>query len=185
MKLLVLLFAAVALTACSSYDVSTDYNPATNFTTFRTFAVKKDLKIPGDVLQQNDFTRDRVYSAIESAMVRRGYHPTDEGTADLIVLAYAGVKDKVNMSTYGYSAGPYWGGGYYGGGYYGGGYSTQTVVTHYNEGTLHIDILDAKEKALVWKGQGTGVVEKSRSPKEREEMVNEAVGEILAEFPPM
>ena len=181
MKLLSSAFLAslLLLVGCSSYDVVTDYNPETNFQSYRTFAVKKDAKIPGDVLHENNFTRDRVYAAIESAMIARGFTLAEDGQSDLVILAYAGVKDKVNLSTYGYSTGPYWGGPYYGGAY-----STQTVVTHYNEGTLHIDILDAKEKALVWKGQGTGVVEKSRSPKEREEMVNEAVGEILAEFPP-
>jgi hypothetical protein len=184
MKLLALIVLAVTITSCSSFDVSTDYDPTTDFTTFRTFAVKKDIKIPGDVLEQNNFTRDRVFIAIEHAMLARGFEIVDERSADIIVLTYAGIRERVNMNTYGYSMGPGWGGGWGPGWGGGGAFATQTVVTHTNEGTLYIDILDAKAKNLVWKGQGTGVIERSRSPKEREEMVNEAVGEILAKFPP-
>ncbi|RPI67455.1 MAG: DUF4136 domain-containing protein [Ignavibacteriae bacterium] len=189
MKFCVLLFIAATITACSSFDVTTDYNPATDFTAFRTFAIKREAKIPGDVLQQNNFTRDRVFIGLENALLARGFQSVDEREADILVLTYAGIKERMNMNTYTTAMGPGWGGGWggmgMGPGWGGGGaFATQTVVTHFNEGTLYIDILDAKEKALVWKGQGTGVIERSRSPKEREEMVNEAIGEILAKFPP-
>ncbi len=95
----------------------------------------------------------------------------------MIVVSYAGVKEKVNPNTYGYSARPYWSP------YYNGSYSTQTVVTHYNEGTLHFDIIDAKAKSLVWKGQGTAVMEQMHSPQEQQQIIDEAVQEILYYFP--
>jgi hypothetical protein len=114
-------------------------------------------------------------------LMQKGLKAVAPDKADLIILTYAGVKDRVNLSTYGYSTGGYWG-PYYGG--YGGGYSTQTVVNRYQEGTLHIDIMDSKEKALVWKGSGTGVISDARSPQERQQIINEAVMEILDEFPP-
>lgn len=174
--------AAIVLVGCSSVDVHSDYDPSTDFLRYRTFAIKKDAKIPGDALAENNFTQDRVFAAIESILMQKGLKVVAPDKAELIVLSYAGVEERVNLSTYGYSAGPYWG-GYYGG--YGGGYSsTQTVVNRYKEGTLHIDILDAEKKALVWKGSGTGVVEQAHSPKEREQIIGEAVLEILDEFPP-
>ena len=168
---------------CSSIDTQFDYDPSVDFSGYTSYHLKTDLKIPGDVLQSNDFVRQRLYTAIENELKKKGLKVADEANADLIVVTYAGVKDKVNLSSYGYSAGPYYGGyGYHG--YYGGSYSTTTVVTHYNEGTVHIEVMDAKKKALIWKGQGTGVIEQANSPQEREANVIEAVEEILYQFPP-
>jgi hypothetical protein len=44
--------------------------------------------------------------------------------------------------------------------------------------------VDRAKKELVWKGYGTGVVGESKSPQERAANVNEAVIEILDNFPP-
>ncbi len=175
--------AAVLLAGCSSFDTSSDYDPSTDFLRYRTFAVKKDAKIPGDVLAENDFTQKRVFAAIESVLMSKGLRMVSPDEAELIVMSYAGVKDKVNLNTYGYATGGYW--GRYGYGYPGGmAYSTQTVATHYTEGTLHIDILDQTKKELVWKGWGTGVISDARSPQEREQLIGEAVTEVLDNFPP-
>jgi hypothetical protein len=171
-------FAMLILSACSSFDVNTDYDPSTDFASFKSYYLKPDVKIPGDVLQNMEFDRKRIFDAIERELQSKGLEQANESSADLIVVSYAGVKEKVNLNTYGYSAGPYWGP------YYGGSYSTQTVVTHYNEGTLHIDIMDAKAKSLIWKGQGTAVMEQTRSPQERQQIIDEAVQEILYYFPP-
>ena len=176
------------IVGCSSFDVHSDFDPKTDFLLYRTFAVKKDAKIPGDVLAENKFAQERIFASIESALIERGLRQVAPDKAELLVLTYAGVEERVNLSTYGYSASPYWGGYGYGGygyGGYGGGYtSTQTVVHHYKQGTLHIDILDTEKKSLVWKGSGTGVVGESRSPQESQEVITEVVTEILDNFPP-
>ncbi len=132
------------LTACSQFDVTSDYSPDTDFSKYRTFHLKRDAKVQGDRLADNDFAQRRVQAAIEGNLVQKGFNSVAEESADLIILTYAGVQEKVNLSTYGYSAGPYWG-PYYGGGYH----STQTVVTKYDEGTLYIDIFDRASKSLV------------------------------------
>ncbi len=179
---------ASLIVGCSSFDVHSDFDPSTDFLLYRTFAVKKDAKIPGDALAENKFAQDRVFAAIEATLIEKGLRQVAPDKAELIVLAYAGVVERVQLSTYGYSAGPYWGGyGYGGRGYggYGGGYtSTQTVAHHYQQGTLHIDILDVEKKALVWKGSGTGVVGEARSPQESQEFISEVILEVLDNFPP-
>ena len=184
MRALVVAFimSSVILAGCSSYDVHSDYDPSTDFLRYTSFAIKKDLDVPGDILEKESFTQQRVFSSIESALMNKGLRMVSIDEADLVILTYAGVQDKVDISTYGYSYGGYWG-PYYGG-YGGRSYSQQTVVNRYQEGTLHIDILDAKKKELVWKGSGTGVIGQARSPQEREANINEAVLEILDEFPP-
>ena len=58
----------------------------------------------------------------------------------------------------------------------------QTYVTSSTEGTLYIDLIDAKKKELVWQGEGEGYLTKVRS--EKAARINEFVSKILAQFPP-
>ena len=52
------------------------------------------------------------------------------------------------------------------------------------EGTLVLDFLGAKTKALLWKGTATRTVEPSASPEEQQKRINEVIGQMLSRFPP-
>ena len=61
----------------------------------------------------------------------------------------------------------------------------QIDVYQYTQGTLVIDIVDAKTKTLVWRGSATGTVDgQQRSPEEMQQRVNNVVAQIMANFPP-
>ena len=51
------------------------------------------------------------------------------------------------------------------------------------EGTLFIDIIDAKSKELVWQGEGSGYLTKDTDKKD--ERIKEFVSKILAQYPPI
>ena len=57
-----------------------------------------------------------------------------------------------------------------------------TSVTRYVEGTLYIDIIDAKKKELIWQGEGIGVLTKDTNKKDA--LIKEFVTKILAQYPP-
>ena len=50
------------------------------------------------------------------------------------------------------------------------------------EGTLFIDIIDAKTKELVWQGEGSGYLPKNTEKKDARIM--EFVSKILEQYPP-
>jgi hypothetical protein len=52
------------------------------------------------------------------------------------------------------------------------------------EGTVVLDFLDAKTKALVWQGTASGTVRSDASPEEQQQRINEVVSQMLADFPP-
>ena len=91
-------------------------------------------------------------------------------TPDLLVAYHLGIKDKIDVSSWGYGYGR-WGG-------WGGG---NLDVRQYKEGTMIIDLVDASTRELVWRGIGKGVVG-SGSP---ETKIREAVTEILSNYPPV
>jgi len=61
----------------------------------------------------------------------------------------------------------------------------QIDVYPFTEGSLIIDLVDAQTKALVWRGTGTGVVEKvQRTPEEMQERADKIIKKIMESFPP-
>ncbi|PAA20099.1 DUF4136 domain-containing protein, partial [Pseudomonas fragi] len=76
----------------------------------------------------------------------------------------------------------YWGGpweGYWGAPMYN---ETRNVV--YQVGTLQIDLIDAKDGKLVWRGSAEKVVDSSPTPAERSAAIQQAVTKILSTYPP-
>ena len=51
----------------------------------------------------------------------------------------------------------------------------------YQEGSVIIDIIDSKEKQLVWRGAAEGVLYENDDP---ESVISETVKAILKDFPP-
>jgi hypothetical protein len=61
---------------------------------------------------------------------------------------------------------------------------TATTAQTYDQGTLILDIVDAKKKELVWRGSANGILDPGASPDKKASKVNEAVTKTLADFPP-
>jgi hypothetical protein len=173
-----ILFAVATLVAgtligCSSVSVTTDYDPAHDFSNLRTFTIDTDIKDPNNVLPKDPLAVERVRAALSAGLVQRGMKEVPSG-ADLLVGVYAGVKEKLNV----YNSG----GGYGYRGYWGA--PSTTTVTTSTDVTLFFDMYDTKEKKLVWRGSGTGALDQHVTPQEKTERINEAVNAILEDFPP-
>jgi hypothetical protein len=106
-------------------------------------------------------------------MEERGIAKSDN--PDLLVVYHIGTQEKIQVTDWGYRYSDYYWG-------YGG---RQIDVHQFTEGTLVIDLIDAESKNLVWRGTGTGAVEKSqRSPEEIQAKIDEVVHKIMKSFPP-
>ena len=180
-----LMFVAAALTlalsACASIDVTTDFDPETDFARLRTFAWMEgsgggagDPRVSGDLMDQ------RFRRAIESELVSKGMQKATSGRPDVFVGYQVALDDQIDYQTISTSYGSGWG---YRGVYGGGMVSSQTVARAYTVGTLVIDVFDAARRELVWRGAGEGRVDAARNPQERQERINEAVTQILEDFP--
>jgi hypothetical protein len=84
-------------------------------------------------------------------------------------------------------------GGYYGGWgwspYYWGwgpgyGFGYGSNVSTSTEGSLYIDLIDTKNKQLVWQGKGVGTLGNARSVDGKEARIKEFVSHILEQYPP-
>ena len=163
-----------AFIGCSTVSVTTDYDPATDFSTYNKYTWHTGKTIPGDELAKNPLVKNRFVNAIDKFLQSKGYEKV-ESDADFVVVIHAGSKDKIQVTNTGAYGGygwydPWW--GPYGG---------TTMVSYYEEGTLVIDFVDTKEKELSWRGLATKTLG-SGSIEQNE--IDEIVQKVLDRFPP-
>ena len=63
-------------------------------------------------------------------------------------------------------------------------YGGHNDVSYYKEGTLVIDIVNAKKMKLIWRGLGATTVKDYKDSKKMEADIDKAVNKIMASFPP-
>jgi len=61
-------------------------------------------------------------------------------------------------------------------------WNERTQVYRYTEGTMNVDLVDAKQKRLVWEGIAVGRVANLR-PDQRAQRINSTISEIFANYP--
>jgi hypothetical protein len=157
--------------------VSYDFNKSANFSAFRSYAHKAGTKVGQELIDQ------RIVAAIDTELAQKGLTRT-ESTPDLFVVYHMAFDQEKDISSY--SSG--YGGGYgaYGWGWGGGwgGSSTTTQVRNILVGTLVIDLADAKQGQLAWRGVGVKEVNTQANPEKRDKSINSAVKKILKNYPP-
>ena len=167
---------AVLLPALAAAQKTTyDFDKTATFAEYRTYAFK-DGTSTGDPLVDA-----RIVSALEDQLTLKGLSKTTTSPDVYVVFHMAFDKEK-DISTF--SSGPLYGG--YGWGWGGGWGSTHTDVRvrEILVGTLAVDIVDAKQRKVAWRGLGTKEVDTDASPEERDKSIAKAVAKIMRHFPP-
>jgi hypothetical protein len=162
------------LVSCSTiYDVQYDYDKRVDFKNFNTF----DWMSVPEKADIDSLNVERVKRAVNTQLKAKGFMMTSNNP-DFLIAEHLGKKDKVQVTNWGYGYGPY--GGYWGGYWGPGGISAY----EYEEGSLILDFIDAKSKKMIWRGAAKAEVNQANTPEKAEKLINEAVQEILKNFPP-
>ncbi|PKH66220.1 DUF4136 domain-containing protein [Flavobacterium sp. ALD4] len=170
-KLIPVLFLFL-LGSCSSIKVNSDYDQSVDFSQYKTYAFHKRGV---DRVEISGLDKKRILNAIDTELSKKGMIKSDN--PDLLVNIFTKERERIDVNQY--NAGWGYGWGYGWNPYLWGG---RTYVSSYVEGTLYIDLIDAKKKELIWEGEGVGYLTEDRERKEIK--INEFVAKILAQFPP-
>ncbi len=166
------------LAACASGPtVKGDYDHQADFAQYRTFGFMTPLGT--DRAGYSTLLTERLKNATRSQMEMRGY-TYSASSPDLLVNFGAKMQQKTQV-TPAAPMGPYYG---YRAGFYGGwpGYGWGEDVYQYTEGTLNIDLVDARRRQLVWEGVAVGEVQDPDSTGSTQK-VDQVVAEIFAKYP--
>jgi hypothetical protein len=158
------LVLVLLLAGCSSFRVSSDWDRTVDFGRYRTYAWAPTSKEGQKYAGQYDLLDKRIRRAIDDEMEYKGLErAASRGSADLLVVYRLNTRNRTQI----YRDYYYWGGGY--------------SAYQYTEGSLAIQIVDAKQESVVWEGIGTDVVGRGGDPDEK---MQEAVIRIMDSFPP-
>ena len=156
--------------SCSAVRVNSDYDKKTDFSAYKTYAFHKTGI---DKVEISDLDKKRILRSIDEVMTAKGF--TKSETPDLLININTKAEKNININQFHANYGYGWGFGW--NPYWGTNYSTNT------EGTLTIDLIDAKRKELIWQGEGVGYLTKNTNKKD--ENIKCFVNSILAQYPPI
>jgi hypothetical protein len=174
-----MLAAGTLLAGCSAYDYKYDFDTEANFAAYKTYAwipitINQGATTARAALRSNTLLDKRIRTNVEAQLAAKGFTKVEENP-DVLVVYHTGVQNKVDVTDWGYTySGSYWG------------WAGRDIdVYSYTEGTLIIDMVEAADKQLVWRGAATGVVEPGSPPEKLEQRIQEVIAGIFANYPPV
>ena len=161
------LFLMGFVISCSTiYGVQHDYDEQADFENLKTY----DWMTVPEKADINRLNVERVKKAVNAELQAKGLMLTSNNP-DFLIAEHLGKKDKIQVEDWGYGYSRL------------GKYRTDSSY-QYAEGSLILDFIDAKSKEIIWRGEAKAVVDKVDTPEKKEKIINEAVQEILKNFPP-
>lgn len=133
----------------------------------------------------------RIRDAFDAELARRGFVKAPAEEADFLIDYYLVADERVSVHTFdrltyghgygglhrfrhpfffGHHLGPY--------------YTTSSYTREYLEGTLILDVVDAKTNEVIWRGWASKSLDRNPKPDKVRKYVAQAVEHILEEFPP-
>ena len=171
-----MILIAVAV-GCSSMKVNHDYDRQAAFSSFKSFAWHDSGT---NVADTDPLAHERFVNAVNSQLRTHGLSEVSSNP-DIFVTYNAEESQQMSLSTTymggGWGSGPGWG---WGG--YGSMGSSTTQVREYSVGTLVLDMWDAKQKRLVWRGVVSDTI--SDNPQKNASKITKAARELFKDYPP-
>jgi len=174
-QLLLALLLFTFLVSCSSMKVVVDFDDQVNFGKYKTFHFIAPKKMQKKQMQRPAVIKNPLFlklarKEIGTILSQKGFQKTSKPKqADFVVAFYATAKNKAQITPPTYHIGRF-----------GRRWVRPGHVHHYKQGTLIIDIVDRKKHELVWRGVGTGVLNRAEPRKN----LIKAVEKVLGKFPP-
>ena len=181
-KVTATLLTFALITGCaSSVKIHSDYDHSVDFSQYKTYGYYTPMGIENP--NYSSLLGQMFRDALDAQMLPRGYTKSDN--PDILINVSAKMQDKTKVTT---MSDPMYGGyyGYRGGMYdpWGGyGYGTSTHVSQYTEGTINVDMVDVKQKRMIWEGVAIGRMDEKESNPELREDIHAGVAAMFENYP--
>jgi hypothetical protein len=182
-----LVVSALSLGGCTTKPrVSTDYEPSYNFAALKTFSIKETKVDVREDLLISPFTYSHISAALNAELSKRYQVVSGETVPDFYVSYHLVMEEKLDPRSYD---------DLYGFGMWGRGYRYPTPMFYnpafrsglsvYNQGSLIIDMVDAKTQQPIWRGVSEKRLSRNLLPQEQRQILSSSVLEVMAKFPPV
>ena len=174
LPLLAFLFGLVPFVTAKT---TVDFDPKIDFSKFKTFAYLGGVENLVSIQMNPDLINIRFHHMVVRELEKKGLHEVNPGqNPDLIVRYWANPETQVDVTVMG-NWGPY---GPYIGNDWTSAYNAVTASSHHL-GTLILDLIDPKAKALVWRSY---LVRKMSDPDKDPKKAEDEFTDSFKSFPP-
>jgi hypothetical protein len=164
-------FVVAMIGAALGQRVQTDFDHQANFSQYKTYSWQ-------EIKAANSLWDARIKDAVGAQLAARGWIQVENG-GDVAVVAIKTTKTQRTLQTFYDGMGGGWGWRRFGGGGFG---ESTTTEQDYKEGTLVVDLYDAKSKQLIWRGSAEDTLSDNAGKNER--TLDKGVVKMFKTFPP-
>lgn len=159
-------------TVAFAQKVNVDWDRSADFSTFHTYAWQKSPHPAKGLWDQ------RIVDGVDQRLAAGGLRKVD-ANPDLWVMYSKSLKDQKETIGTGYNFGPAWGWGWG----WGPGISTVQYNTYITrEGTLVVELANAKTQQLMWRGSATATI--SDNSEKNIKTLDKALNNLFKNYPP-
>ena len=161
-------FILAAVAATFAQHVKTDFDHQANFSQYKTYSWQ-------EISPANSLWDARIKNAVDTQLAAKGWTKVDSG-GDVAIVAIKTTQTQRTLQTFydGFGGGWRWRG-------FGGMGEATTTEEDYKEGTLVVDIYDAKTKQLIWRGSAEDTL--SDKEDKNEKNLDKGVAKMFKDFP--
>jgi hypothetical protein len=166
--------------------VNTDHESGYDFSTLKSFQVLASTQDTKQDILVSPFTLSHIHQALEVELSKRYTFIAADQKPDFVVTFHVIIEEKIDPRSYD----EIYGFGFYGRGYYRSPYPYSPFfygprLSTFKQGSLIIDIADAKDNKPIWRGVSEKRLARFMSPVQQREVLSQAVVEVLSQFPPV
>ena len=157
------------LAASFAQQVQTDFDHRADFSQYKTYSWEQ-------IKPANSLWTSRIKNAVDNQLAAKGWSRAEQG-ADVAIMAIETTQTQKTLDTFydGFGGGWRWRGF--------GGFGDATTTEHYyKEGTLVVDMYDAKTRQLIWRGSLEDML--SDKAANNEKNLDKGVAKMFKGFPP-
>lgn len=173
-----LLFSLLTLSACQSNRlIELDYQPGHDYQAMQSWQWAEPAVqfVPNSAEQINDLDAERVRDAISAQFLQQGLRHSSNAPVQVRAWLITETQQQRTQVVHNNYWGSIWGPGLH----------AETYDTTFNTQKLQIDILDASNQQLIWRGSDSWTLPQRRiSPQQRAATLQQHVQIILQHFPP-
>jgi hypothetical protein len=174
MKVLRTLLPLLILAACVfAQDVTYNFDQSVDFSKYKTY---KWVPLKG-AEPLDDLTDKQLKAALDAEFAKKGLSKTDGDNADLYIGYQTAINQEKQYTSYDTS----WG---YGRRWGGGSGTTRGQTSTIHIGGLVLDIYDAGNHELIWRGTASKALDPKAKPDRRQKNIDKAVAKLLKKYPP-
>jgi len=158
-----------ALGTAFAQQVTTDFDHQANFSQYKTYSWE-------EIKPANSLWDTRIKNAVDAQLQAKGWTQVASG-GDVCIVAVKTTQTQRTLQTFydGFGGGWRWRG-------FGGMGEATTTEQDYKEGTLVVDLYDAKTKQLIWRGSAEDTL--SNKVEKNEKNLDKGVAKMFKKFPP-